>query len=174
MKIFDVQELSTHGGSIRIFITRETNEDRPVSDNVKRILALEKEKGYLDINFYKSFDENVQQTKREILTLLIDLKRQGKTIAGYGAPGKGNTLLNYCGIGTDFIDYTVDRNPNKHGYYLPGSLIPIHHPDKIKETKPDYVFILPWNLKDEIIEQISYVRDWGGKFIIPIPEPVVI
>jgi len=174
MKVFDVQELSTHGGSVRIFVTRESNEDRPVSNNVKRILELEKEKGYLDIDLYTSFDKKVQQTKREILKLLIDLKSQGKTIAGYGAPGKGNTLLNYCGIRTDFIDYTVDRNPNKHGYFLPGSLIPIFHPEKITETKPDYVFILPWNLKDEITEQISYVRDWGGKFIIPIPEPIIV
>jgi len=174
MKIFDVQELSTHGGSIRIFITRESNNDRPVSNNVKRIIELEKEKGYLDVDFYTSFDQKVQQTKREILRLLIDLKSQGKTIAGYGAPGKGNTLLNYCGIRRDFIEYTVDRNPNKHGYFLPGSLIPIFHPDKIKQTKPDYIFILPWNLKDEIMQQISYVRDWGGKFIVPIPEPVII
>jgi len=174
MKIFDIQELDTHGGSIRIFVTRQSNEVRPVSNNVKRILALEKEKGYLDIDFYKAFGKKVQQTKRAILKLLIDLKSRGKTIVGYGAPGKGNTLLNYCGIRTDFIDYTVDRNPNKHGYYLPGSLIPIFHPDKIRETKPDYVFILPWNLKDEILGQIDFVREWGGEFIIPIPKPVII
>jgi len=174
MKIFDVQELSTHGGSIRIFVSREENEDYPVSQSVDRIISTEKAKGYLDIDMYKSFGERVRQTKRDILELLIELKRQDKTIAGYGAPGKGNTLLNYCGIRTDFIDYTVDRNPNKHGYYLPGSLIPIFHPDKIRETKPDYVFILPWNLKDEIMQQIDYVREWGGQFIIPIPEPVII
>lgn len=174
MKIFEVQELSTHGGSLRIFVTGESNNDYPVSDNVDRILSLEKERGYLDMDFYRSFDKHVQRTKTDILKLLIDLKSQDKTIVGYGAPGKGNTLLNYCGIRRDFIDYTVDRNPNKHGYYLPGSLIPIFHPDKIKETKPDYVFILPWNLKDEIMQQISYVREWGGKFIIPIPEPTVI
>lgn len=174
MKIFDVHELNTHGGSIRIFVTREPNTDYQVSDNVERILSLEKQQGYQNVEFYRSFDENVQETKKEILKLLIDLKSQDKTIAGYGAPGKGNTLLNYCGIRRDFIDYTVDRNPNKHGYYLPGSLIPIFHPDKIRETKPDYVFILPWNLKDEIMDQVSYVRDWGGKFIIPIPEPVIV
>ena len=174
MKIFHVQELKTHGGSIRIFITRESNGNYQISDDVNKILTLEREKGYLDLNFYQSFDKQVQQTKTAILELLIKLKREGKTIVGYGAPGKGNTLLNYCGIRRDFIDYTVDRNPNKHGYFLPGSLIPIHHPDKIKETKPDYVFILPWNLKDEIIEQISYVRDWGGQFIIPIPKPMII
>ncbi len=174
MKIFDVQELSTHGGSIRIFVTREENNNYEISDNVDRILATEKQKGYLDVDFYRSFGENVQQTKTELLKLLIDLKNQGKTIVGYGAPGKGNTLLNYCGIGRDFLDYTVDRNPNKHGYFLPGSLIPIFDPEKIEQTQPDYVFILPWNLKDEIIEQISYVRDWGGKFIIPIPKPTIV
>lgn len=174
LKIFDVQELSTHGGSVRIFIAKESNEDYQVSENVKRIISREREKGYLDVDFYRSFDKKVRQTKRNILKMLIDLKNRDKTIVGYGAPGKGNTLLNYCGIGTDFIDYTVDRNPHKQGHYLPGSLIPIFHPDKIRETKPDYVFILPWNLKDEITEQLSYVADWGGKFIVPIPEPMVV
>jgi len=174
MKIFDVQELSTHGGSIRIFVTHEHNEMYSERDAVKEMLKVEKQKGYEDIELYTAFDKNVRETKRQILELLIDLKNKGKTIAGYGAPGKGNTLLNYCGIRQDFLDYTVDRNPNKHGQYLPGSLIPIFHPDKIKETKPDYVFILPWNLKDEIMDQISYVREWGGKFIIPIPEPKII
>jgi len=173
-KIFDVQELNTHGGSIRIFVKRSTNNKYPIKDNVDKIRSIEKEKGYQDIDFYRSFEKKVQQTKANILKILINLKSKGKTIAGYGAPGKGNTLLNYCGIGRDFIDYTVDRNPNKHGYLLPGSLIPIFHPDKIKETKPDYVFMLPWNLKDEIIEQIDYVREWGGKFIIPIPEPIIV
>jgi hypothetical protein len=173
-KIFDLQELDTHGGSVRIFVTRETNTEHNVSDNVKRILALEKEKGYLDINFYTKFNENVRQTKRELLSLLIDLKNKGKSIAGYGAPGKGNTLLNYCGIGTDFIDYTVDRSPHKQGHYLPGSLIPIYDIDKIRDTKPGYVLILPWNLKEEIMKQISYISDWGGKFIIPIPKPMIV
>lgn len=174
MKIFDVQELSTHGGSIRIFVSLESNQNYQVSANVKRILFQEKEEGYLDIDFYQSFGENVCKTKRTILKLLIELKNHNKTIAGYGAPGKGNTLLNYCGIGTDFIDYTVDRNPNKQGSFLPGSLIPILHPDRIKETKPDYIFILPWNLKEEIIRQLAYVGEWGGKFIVPIPEPMII
>lgn len=174
MKLFDVQELSTHGGSVRIFVARQNNDNYTIRDSVKNILATEKKKGYLDIDFYKAFDKKVQKTKRDILTLLIDLKEQGKAVAGYGAPGKGNTLLNYCGIRKDFIDYTVDRNPNKQGYFLPGSLIPIYHPDTIKETKPDYVFILPWNLKEEIMDQIEYIRDWGGKFIIPIPEPAII
>lgn len=174
LKIFDVQELDTHGGSIRIFVTRYSNKDYEVSSNVDRIVALEKEKGFLNIDFYQLFDENIQQTKNDLLNLLIDLKKRGNTIAGYGAPGKGNTLLNYCGIRRDFIDFTVDRNPNKQGCLLPGSLIPVFHPDKLREAKPDYVFILPWNLKNEIMEQINYVRDWGGKFIIPIPKPVII
>lgn len=174
MKLFDVQELSTHGGSIRIFVTHEQNDFYPMRDSVKAMLDLEKKKGYEDLSLYKAFDQNVRETKRKILDLLIDLKREGKSVVGYGAPGKGNTLLNYCGVRTDFLDYTVDRNPKKHGQYLPGSLIPIFHPDKIRETKPDYVFILPWNLKDEIMDQISYVRDWGGEFIIPIPEPVIV
>jgi len=174
MKLFDVQELATHGGSIRIFAAHSENDEYRIQDSVSRMLATEKEKGYEDIDFYKAFDENVRQIKRDILELLIGLKNQGKTIAGYGAPGKGNTLLNYCGIRKDFIEFTVDRNPNKHGQLLPGSLIPIFHPDKLKEAKPDYVFILPWNLKEEIMGQVSYVRDWGGKFIIPIPAPIIV
>jgi 2-polyprenyl-3-methyl-5-hydroxy-6-metoxy-1,4-benzoquinol methylase len=174
LKIFNVEELPTHGGSLRIYACRMDNHKCAVSKNVDRILLQEKEKGFLNLEYYTAFEERVRNTKRLILELLIRLKKEGKTIAGYGAPGKGNTLLNYCGIRTDFIDYTVDRNPNKHGYYLPGSLIPIYHPDKIRETQPDYVFILPWNLKDEIIRQMSIIGEWGGKFIVPIPEPEII
>lgn len=174
LKIFDVQELSTHGGSIRIFVSRTTNNQLQVSNNVKRMLSEEKEKGYLDLDFYTTFDENIRQTKRDLLALLIELKNNNNTIVGYGAPGKGNTLLNYCGIGTDFIDYTVDRSPHKQGHYLPGSLVPIHHPEKIRETKPDYVFILPWNLKEEIMSQMSYIQEWGGRFIVPIPKPTTV
>lgn len=172
--IFDVQELDTHGGSIRIFVTRATNSKYEISDNIERMLKEEKRKGYLNIDFYQSFGEYVRQTKRDILRLLINLKNQGKSIVGYGAPGKGNTLLNYCGIGTDFIDYTVDRSPHKQGHYLPGSLIPILSPDKIRDTQPDYIFILPWNLKNEIINQLQYVSEWGAQFIIPIPQPMII
>jgi hypothetical protein len=172
--IFDVQELSTHGGSIRVFVTRDSNQKYKVSENVHQLLRQEKRKGYLNIDFYKSFSEYVRQTKRDILRLLINLKNQGESIVGYGAPGKGNTLLNYCGIGTDFLDYTVDRSPHKQGHYLPGSLIPILAPDKIKDTKPDYIFILPWNLKDEIINQLQYVSEWGAQFIVPIPQPMII
>ncbi|PWN07815.1 class I SAM-dependent methyltransferase [Rhodohalobacter mucosus] len=174
LKLFHVEELKSHGGSIRIYICHKENDDRPVRDSVTNMLRMEEDKGYTDIDFYTSFDEQVKRTKRELLKLFIELKENGKTIAGYGAPGKGNTLLNYCGIGKDFLDYTVDRNPAKHGMFLPGSLVPIYPPDKIRETQPDYVFILPWNLKKEIMNQISYIREWGGKFIIPIPEPEIL
>ncbi len=172
--IFDVQQLGTHGGSIRIFVARSANQKYQVSENVRQLLRQEERKGYLSVDFYQSFGKYVEQTKRDILRLLLNLKNNGRSIVGYGAPGKGNTLLNYCGIGTDFIDYTVDRNPHKQGHYLPGSLIPILAPDKIRDTKPDYIFILPWNLKDEIINQLEYVNEWGGKFIVPIPQPMII
>jgi hypothetical protein len=123
-----------------------------------------------DIQTYIDFGEQVRQTKRKLLSFLIEAKVQGKTIAGYGAPAKGNTLLNYCGIRTDFVDYTVDRSPHKQGKFLPGTHIPILHPDTIRKTKPDYLLILPWNLKDEIMEQMAEIRDWGGQFVVPIPE----
>jgi hypothetical protein len=119
---------------------------------------------------YRSFDEKVKETKRAILEFLVGARRAGKTVVGYGAPGKGNTLLNYCGIRTDFLDYTVDRSPHKQNTYTPGTHIPIHAPERIRETRPDYVFILPWNLKDEIMQQMSFIREWGGKFVVPIPE----
>jgi len=173
-KIFDVQQLPTHGGSIRIFVSRAANKKYKLSRRVKKMLAVEKEKGYLDIAFYTRFEENVKKTKRDLLTLLTKLKNNGKSIVGYGAPGKGNTLLNYCGIGTDFLDYTVDRSPHKQGHFLPGSLIPIQHPDKIRETEPDYVLILPWNLKNEIMSQMNGVEEWGAKFIVPIPRPKIV
>ena len=114
--------------------------------------------------------ERVKETKRKLLEFLIGAKRNGKTIVGYGAPAKGNTLLNYCGVRTDFIDYTVDRSPHKQKLFLPGTHIPIHHPDKTRKTKPDYVLILPWNIKDEIMQQMAFIREWGGQFVVPIPE----
>jgi hypothetical protein len=126
--------------------------------------------GFTKMEYYAAFGEQVRETKRKLLDFLIQAKREGKSIAGYGAPGKGNTLLNYCGIRTDFLDYTVDRNPYKHGRFLPGTHIPIYPPEKIHETKPDYVFILPWNFKDEIMNQMADIREWGGKFVVPIPE----
>jgi hypothetical protein len=168
--LFDVDEIPTHGGSIRIYARHEQDESKLISGNVIEMRKREKDLGMSTLEYYKDFEANVHETKRKILDFLIQAKREGKRIIGYGAPGKGNTLLNYCGIRTDFIDFTVDRSPHKQSNYLPGSLIPILSPDKIREAKPDYVFILPWNLREEIAESHSYISEWGGKFVVPIPE----
>lgn len=170
LALFDVEELPTHGGSLRIYAKHREDVSKQVSSRVADLLSLEESAGMSSLSFYSDFESKVRNTKRRILEFLIDAKNNNKTIAGYGAPGKGNTLLNYCGIRMDFIDYTVDRNPHKQGNFLPGTLIPIYSPEKIRETKPDYVFILPWNLKDEIMESMSFIHEWGGKFVIPIPE----
>jgi SAM-dependent methyltransferase len=172
--IFDVEKLPTHGGSLRIYACHNENSNRMATARLKELKEKETTFGVNQLETYATFTEKVKETKRKLCSLLIDLKRKGKSIAGYGAPGKGNTLLNYCGIYTDFIDYTVDRNPYKQGKYLPGTHIPIFAPEKIRDTKPDYIMILPWNLKDEIMNQIAYIREWGGKFIIPIPEVTVL
>ncbi len=169
LALFDAEELPTHGGSLRIYAGHEG-----VHAEEARLSALrerEHEAGLDTLEPYLRFSKQVVATKHELLKLLISLKDAGKQIAGYGAPGKGNTLLNYCGIREDFLDYTVDRNPYKQGRFLPGTHVPIHAPEKIRETRPDYILILPWNLKDEIVSQLAYVRDWGAKFIVPIPEP---
>lgn len=168
--LFDVEEIPTHGGSIRIFGRHSGDESKPVTDRSRELLQKEQDESFDTLEKYADFEENVKETKRKILDFLIGARRQGKSIAGYGAPGKGNTLLNYCGIRTDFLDYTVDRSPHKQGNYTPGTHIPILSPDRIKETKPDYIFILPWNLKDEIINQLDFARAWGCKFVVPIPE----
>ncbi len=173
MKLFDVEELPTHGGSLRIYACHADNPVQAISDRAIALKEREQTAGFSSIERYTNFDEQVRETKRKLLDFLITAKRAGKTVVGYGAPGKGNTLLNYCGIRTDFLDYTVDRNPYKHGKFLPGTHIPIYPPSKISETKPDYVLILPWNFKDEIITQMSCIRDWGGQFVIPIPELIV-
>jgi len=170
LTIFDVEELETHGGSLRIYARHSEDGTKSIGKRVSELKSKEENAGLTRLEYYSSFAEQVKETKRKLLDFLIQARQEGKTIAGYGAPGKGNTLLNYCGIRTDFLDYTVDRNPYKQGKYLPGTHIPIFHPDKIKETKPDYVFILPWNFKEEIMKQISYVRNWGAKFVVPIPE----
>jgi hypothetical protein len=167
--LFDVEELPTHGGSLRIYGRHADDTSKPVGSRVVDLRTREVHAGFNRIEHYSSFGEQVKETKRKVLECLIGIKREGKHIAGYGAPGKGNTLLNYCGIRTDFLDYTVDRNPYKQGKYTPGTHIPIHSPEKIRETRPDYVFILPWNLKDEVTQQLHYIRDWGGRFIVPIP-----
>lgn len=168
--LFDVEELMTHGGSLRIYGTHAGESTFSIGTRVKELKEREEQMGFNRLERYSTFTEQVKETKRKLLEFLIRVKREGKSIAGYGAPGKGNTLLNYCGIRTDFIDYTVDRNPYKQGKFLPGTHIPIYPPDKIRETKPDYVLILPWNFKDEIMSHMSYIRSWGGSFVIPIPE----
>jgi len=168
--LFDVDELETHGGSLRIYGRHAEDDGKTVTERVTELREREISKGFTRLETYSTFTEQVKETKRKLLEFLIAVKRAGKSIAGYGAPGKGNTLLNYCGIRQDFLDYTVDRNPYKQGKYTPGTHIPICHPDKIKETKPDYLFILPWNLKHEVMEQNAFIRDWGGQFVVPIPE----
>lgn len=172
--LFDVEELPTHGGSLRIFGKHADDTSKKITERVHELLKREIELGFETLEYYSVFEEKVKETKRKILDFLIKAKREGKSIVGYGAPGKGNTLLNYCGIRTDFIDYTVDMSPHKQGNFLPGTHIPILHPDVIKETKPDYVFILPWNLKKEITNQHKYIADWGGKFVVPIPELTIL
>jgi hypothetical protein len=174
LTVFDVEELWTHGGSLRIYARPTADASRPVGPRVTALRAREEALGFRDMATYAAFEERVRETKRRILELLIAAKRAGKRIAGYGAPGKGNTLLNYCGIRTDFLDFTVDRNPYKHGRFLPGTHIPCFAPDKIDAEKPDYIFILPWNLKDEIMKQLAHTRAWGAQFIIPIPEPQIV
>jgi len=170
LKIFDVEELHTHGGSLRIYACHSEDNTKTVDKRVKELRDRELAGGFTKMDCYSSFGEKVKETKRKLLEFLIIVKQEGKSVCGYGAPGKGNTLLNYCGIRTDFLDYTVDRNPYKHGKFTPGTHIPIFPPDKIRETRPDYLFILPWNFKDEIMKQMSYIRNWGGRFIVPIPE----
>jgi SAM-dependent methyltransferase len=169
LQIFDVDEISTHGGSLRIYAKHKLDTSKKISENIEQLLEKEKVFGLLELDTYTNFSDNVEQTKRNLLKFLIEAKEQYKAIAAYGAPAKGNTLLNYCGIRTDFIEYTVDRNPHKQNCFLPGVNIPVYHPDKIKETKPDYVLILPWNIKDEVLEQMKFVKEWGGKFVVPIP-----
>lgn len=170
MTVFDVEELPSHGGSLRIYARHTEDETRPETDSITNLIKREEAFGINNMEMYKAFEENVKETKRKLLNFLIEAKRSGKTVVGYGAPGKGNTLLNYCGIRTDFLDYTVDRSPQKQGKYTPGCRLPILDPAVIKETKPDYVLILPWNLSKEISKQNAFVNEWGGKFVVPIPE----
>jgi SAM-dependent methyltransferase len=169
LTVFDVEELETHGGSLRIYVRHTDDASKPLSSRVHELLSREKSEGLTRLGGYVTFAEQVHETKRKLLEFLIQARRRGKSIVGYGAPGKGNTLLNYCGIRTDFLSYTVDRNPYKHGKFLPGTHIPIYSPERIRETRPDYVLILPWNLKREIMRQLDYVREWGAKFVVPIP-----
>jgi hypothetical protein len=169
-----VEELPTHGGSLRIYAANDEDQSKSLSPRVAELKAREISEGFGNIDHYLTFRQKVQSVKRNLLQLLIGFKNEGKQVVGYGAPAKGNTLLNYCGIRTDFLDYTVDRSPYKQNCYLPGSRIPIKHPDQIREDRPDYVLILPWNIKEEIVAQMDYIREWGGRFIVPIPHVHII
>jgi hypothetical protein len=173
LSVFDVEELPTHGGSLRIYVRHQEDHSKPVTQAVRALLSRERALRFDSLQGYEAFGERVQTTKRRLLSFLIDAKERGRGIVGYGAPGKGNTLLNYCGIRTDFLDYTVDRNPYKQGKFTPGTHIPIYPPSRIAETRPDYVLILPWNCKDEITSQMAHIREWGGRFVVPIPEVVI-
>ncbi len=174
LRAFDVEELTTHGGSLRVFACRAEDGTHKTTGRVEAVVAEERKAGLGSAQGYESFARQVMETKFALVEFLISAARQGKSVAGYGAPGKSATLLHYCGIGKDLISYTVDRSPYKQGRFLPGTRIPIYHPDRISETKPDYVVILPWNLKDEISKQLQYVREWGGKLVVPIPRATVI
>jgi SAM-dependent methyltransferase len=174
LTIFDVDELPTHGGSLRIYARHAENDGLPVGGSVGALRQAEIDDGFLTLERYRGFGEQAKATKRKLLAFLVDAKQRGKRIVGYGAPGKGNTLLNYCGIRTDFIDFTVDANTYKQGKFTPGTRIPILAPDRIREARPDYVLILPWNLKDEIARTVGYIREWGGRFVVPIPEVQVL
>ena len=170
LKVFDVEELSTHGGSLRVYVRHAEDVEKKVGERVRNLLAVEQAAGFTNIEHYLSFEARVKDTKHLLLKFLNAAQVEGKSVVGYGAPAKGNTLLNYCGVRSDLIEYTVDRSPAKQGHFLPGTHIPIYHPDKIKETKPDYLLILPWNLQAEVMSQMQHIRDWGGQFVVPIPE----
>jgi hypothetical protein len=173
LRVFDVEELKSHGGSLRVYACRRESTGHALQPAVGKVLADENRAGLESVSGYESFAEHVRETKLSLVEFLLDAARKGKSVAGYGAPGKSATLLHYCGIGKDLISYTVDRSPYKQGRFLPGNHIPIFHPDRIRQTKPDYVVILPWNLKDEIIEQMSFIREWGGRFVVPIPRVAI-
>lgn len=174
LTMFDVEELPTHGGSLRIFACHKGNETHAATGNVQRLLDRELKAGLGGIGVYTAFGERVNRTKRALLGFLIKAKNEGKAVAAYGAAAKGNTLLNYCGIRQDFLDYVVDRSPHKQGKFLPGTHIPIFAPEKVDETQPDYLLILPWNIKEEIMAQMAHIREWGGRFVSPIPEVEVL
>jgi SAM-dependent methyltransferase len=169
LRVFDVDELASHGGSLRLYACLDESASHTTTEAVAEMTAREEAAGYGTLEPYANFRAGVEETKRALLDFLIHAKRDGLSVAGYGAPGKGNTLLNYCGVRTDFLDFTVDRNPYKHGLYLPGTHIPILHPDALAERKPDYILILPWNLRNEIAQQLEYTRSWGARSVIAIP-----
>jgi SAM-dependent methyltransferase len=174
LTLFDVEEIPTHGGSLRIYARHAANSAAAVTGRMIALRHREADAGLDRIETYSGFGERVKEAKRALLDFMIAARREGKRIAGYGAAAKGNTLLNYCGIRGDFLDYVVDRSPHKQGRFLPGTHIPVYHPDKIRETRPDYLLILPWNLRDEIVGQMGHIREWGGRFVVPIPEVEVL
>jgi SAM-dependent methyltransferase len=173
LKAFDVEELATHGGSLRVYACRSESQAHEVQPRVGELIAEEEHAGLASMEAYERFARQVKETKLALLEFLLTAARQNKSVAGYGAPGKSATLLHYCGIGKDLIEYTVDRSPYKQGRFLPGTHIPIYHPDRIRETRPDYVVILPWNLKAEIMDQLQFIREWGGRFVVPIPKVAI-
>jgi 2-polyprenyl-3-methyl-5-hydroxy-6-metoxy-1,4-benzoquinol methylase len=173
LRVFDVEELKSHGGSLRVYACRAEDQTHRVEPNLRKVINDEEKAGLASPEGYKSYARQVKETKLALLNFLLTAAREGKSVAGYGAPGKSATLLHYCGIGKDLIEYTVDRSPHKQGRFLPGTRIPIFHTDRIRETKPDYVVILPWNLKDEIMQQLQFIREWGGRFVVPIPTATV-
>ena len=173
LTLFDVEELPTHGGSLRIYARHREDASRPMTPRVADLLVREEAAGLQCVDTYLAFAEEVKATKRRCLQFFLQAKQQGKSVVGYGAPAKGNTLLNYLGVRTDFLDYTVDRSPHKQGHFLPGTHIPILHPDVITTTKPDYLVILPWNIEVEIRQQMAHIRTWGGQFVTLIPDVVV-
>ena len=174
LEIFDVEEISTHGGSLRLYVKHTINNHLSITSNVKMILNKEQEYRLDDINTYNNFSKRVMEVKGKLREFLLASKKTGKKVIGYGAPAKGNTLLNFCKIDQSMLSYTVDKSIQKQGLYLPGTHIPIKSPEEIKKSKPDYLLILPWNLQEEIMTEMSFIREWGGKFIIPIPEVKVI
>jgi SAM-dependent methyltransferase len=170
LQMFDVEEIPTHGGSLRIFAKHKEDSSKPVTENVAKLLEKEKNAGMLDVRYYSNFQEKVDKIKNDLLEFLLEQKRKGKKVAAYGAAAKGNTLLNYCGVKKDLISFVVDANPAKQNKFMPASHIPITTEPKIKDEKPDFILILPWNIKDEIVKQLVYIKEWGGKFVVPIPK----
>ena len=174
LEVFDVDELSTHGGSLRLYAQRRSSGRQAVCRSIEMLLERERARGFDTLEGHAGFSARVEETKWRLLEFLIECRRQGKRVAGYGGPGKGNTLLNYCGIRTDLLEFTVDRNPYKQGQFLPGTHIPIRHPEALEHARPDFILILPWNLKEEIVAQLSYTREWGARCVVPIPEVEVL
>ncbi len=174
LKLFDVEEISTHGGSLRIYATHIDNEAQNISSSVQTLLDKEISFGINDVDYYKGFQQKALKAKVDLLEFLIDQKNKNKKVVAYGAAAKGNTLLNYCGIKNDFIDFVVDANPHKQNKFMPGSHIPVVEESEIRKSQPDFILILPWNLKTEITSQLSYIKEWAGRFVIPIPEIEII